>query len=208
MVRLPPIIDFFFFLFSLLTAKVHNYSLCLLLFNFSPHSLNFLFRPSFFDKSFLFILSLNYNFSHALFFILVLILLIFNFFIVSVLLNPSLFLAGVSESILLVFIFYSGRFLFCWSFIYLQFSHSILICVYYVFQFGPSTFDFLFFPLTPSSKFLYFLILPFKSNLWFFFNINNIYFIFILFRLISYLFRLSFCQSFYDFFIISFKTSL
>jgi hypothetical protein len=66
----------------------------------------------------------------------------------------------------------------------------------------------LFFPLTPSSKFLYFLILPFKSNLWFFFNRNNIYFSLILFRLISYLFRLSFCQSFYDFFIISFKTSL
>jgi hypothetical protein len=35
----------FFFIFSLLTAKVYNCPLCLLFFNFSPHSLNFLFCP-------------------------------------------------------------------------------------------------------------------------------------------------------------------
>jgi hypothetical protein len=32
--------------------------------------------------------------------------------------------------------------LFCLSYIYLQFSPSILICVYYVFQFGHFTFNF------------------------------------------------------------------
>jgi hypothetical protein len=75
-------------------------------------------------------------------------------FIVSILLNPSLFLVGVSEYILFVLIFYFGHFLFCLSFICLQFSISILICVYYIFQFSPSTFDFLFFPLVFFSKFL------------------------------------------------------
>ena len=35
-----------------------------------------------------------------------------------------------------------GHFLFCLSYIYLQFSPSILICVYYVFQFGHFTFNF------------------------------------------------------------------
>jgi hypothetical protein len=160
---LPSVIDFFcfFFLFSLLTIKVHNYPLCLLFFNFSPHSLNFLFRPYFFYRSFVFffsILSFNYSFLYVLFFILVLILLIFYFvsihFIVSVLLNSSLFFVGVSNSILFVLIFDFGHFLFWLSFICLQFNPSILICIYYVFQFGPSTFDFLFFPLALFSKFL------------------------------------------------------
>jgi hypothetical protein len=51
-------------------------------------------------------------------------------------------------------IFYFGSFLFCASFICLQFSPSILICVYYVFQFSYSTFDFFFFSLLFFSKFL------------------------------------------------------
>ena len=34
----------FFLLFSLPTGNVHNYPLCFLLFNFSPYSINFLFR--------------------------------------------------------------------------------------------------------------------------------------------------------------------
>ena len=51
---LPQVIDFFcfFFLFFLLTTKVHNYPLHLLLFNFSSHSLNFLFHPYSFYRSF------------------------------------------------------------------------------------------------------------------------------------------------------------
>jgi len=55
-VGLPLMTDYFYFsfLFSLLTAKVYNYHLCLLFFNFSPHSLNFLFRPYFFYRSFVF----------------------------------------------------------------------------------------------------------------------------------------------------------
>ena len=95
-VGLPRVIDFFFFLFSLLITKVHNYPLRLLSFNFSHHSLNFSFHPYSFYKSFVFflILSFNHNFLYVLFFISVLILLISYFipFIVLVLLNPSYFL--------------------------------------------------------------------------------------------------------------------
>jgi len=91
-------------------------------------------------------------------FISVPILLIFYFvlilFIVSLLLNPFLFFIGVSESILFILIFDFDHFLFCLSFICLLFSLSILICVYYVFQFDPSTFDFLLFLLVFFAKFL------------------------------------------------------
>ena len=69
----------FFFLFSLLTTKMHNCPLCLLFFNLSSHYLNFLFHPYFFYRSFFLILSFNYNFLYVLFFILFLILLIFYF---------------------------------------------------------------------------------------------------------------------------------
>jgi len=82
MVELLLVIDClrFFFLFSLLTTKVHNFPLCLLFVNFSPHSLNFLFHPYSFYRSFFFsILSFNYNFLYVLFFILVPILLIYYF---------------------------------------------------------------------------------------------------------------------------------
>ena len=80
-VGLPPVIDClcFFFLFSLLTTKMHNCPLCLLFFNLSSHYLNFLFHPYFFYRSFFLILSFNYNFLYVLFFILFLILLIFYF---------------------------------------------------------------------------------------------------------------------------------
>jgi len=62
---------------------------------------------------------------------------------------------GVSKSIIFVLAFFIlVLFLFCVSFICLQFSPLILICVNYVFQFSPSTFDFLFFPLAFFSKFL------------------------------------------------------
>ena len=47
------------------------------------------------------------------------------------------------------------------------------------FQSNPSILDSLFFSLTFFSKFFQFLILPFKSNLWFFFNNNNIFLKFI-----------------------------
>jgi len=128
-----------FCIFSLLIAKVHNYPLCLLFFNFSPHYLNFFFHPYSFYRSFFFpILFFNYNFSYVLFFISLLILLIFNFIL-------NFFIVSVPESIPLGLIFYFSHFLFCWSFICLQFSHSILICVYDVFRFGLSTSDFLVF---------------------------------------------------------------
>jgi len=86
----------FFFLFSLLTTKLYNCHLYLLFVNFSLYSLNFLFHFYSFYRSFVFfsILSFNYNFLYDLFFISILILLIFFIlipFIVSVLLNPSLF---------------------------------------------------------------------------------------------------------------------
>jgi hypothetical protein len=45
----------YFFLFlslSLLTGNVHYYSLCFLLFNFSPHSINFLFCSFFIYRTF------------------------------------------------------------------------------------------------------------------------------------------------------------
>jgi hypothetical protein len=105
MVGLPPVINClcFFFLFSLLTTKVHysfyrifvfffNFVLQLqfliyFIFHFSPHSFNFLFC--------------------------------FYSFLVSVLLNSSLFLVGVSESILFVLIYY--------------FSHFSLLCEFYLF---------------------------------------------------------------------------
>jgi len=45
----------------------------------SSHSLNFLFHPYSFYRSFFLILSFNYNFLYVLFFISFLILLIFNF---------------------------------------------------------------------------------------------------------------------------------
>jgi hypothetical protein len=51
-------------------------------------------------------------------------------------------------------IFYFDIFLFCLSFMCLQFRPSILICVYYVFQFSPFPFDFLFFFFGFFSKFL------------------------------------------------------
>jgi len=56
MIGLSPVIDClcFFFLFSLLTTKMHNCHICLLFVNFSSHSLNFLFRPYFFYKSLVF----------------------------------------------------------------------------------------------------------------------------------------------------------
>jgi len=45
----------FFFLFSLLLAKLHNYPLCLLFFNFISYFLNFLFHPySFYRNCFIF----------------------------------------------------------------------------------------------------------------------------------------------------------
>jgi len=141
---------------------MHNCLLCLLFFNFSPHYLNFLFHFLFFfyrSLVFFFQLCPLIRISHMFsFFILVPIILIFHFifipFIVSVLLNPSLFLVDISESILFVLIFDFGHFLFCLSFICLQFSPSILIYVYSIFQFDPSTFDFLFFSLALLSKFL------------------------------------------------------
>jgi hypothetical protein len=85
-VGLPLMTDYFYFsfLFSLLTVKVHNYHLCLLFFNFSPHSLNFLFRPYFFYRSFVFfsILSFSCNFSYVLFFSIVIIfILVWSFFV-------------------------------------------------------------------------------------------------------------------------------
>jgi hypothetical protein len=71
--------------------------------------------------------------------------------------------------------------------------------VYDVFRFSPSNFDF-FVPLALLSK----KILVFNFTLQikfivFFSNSNNIYFSLVLFRLISYLFYLPFCQSSYDF---------
>ena len=51
-VGLLPLIDCFCFsfLFSSLTARVHNCPICLLFFNFIPYSLNFLFHPYFFYR--------------------------------------------------------------------------------------------------------------------------------------------------------------
>ena len=71
--------------------------------------------------------------------------------------------------------------------------------MYDVFRFSPSNFDF-FVPLALLSK----KILVFNFTLQikfivFFSNSNNIYFSLVLFRLISYLFYLPFCQSSYDF---------
>jgi len=122
----------------------------------------FLFHHYSFYRSFVFffsILSFNCNFLFVLFFFYFNphsfnFLICFYYFLVSVILNPSLFFVGVSESIVFVLIFYFGSFLFCASFICLQFSPSILICVYYVFQFSYSTFDFFFFSLLFFSKFL------------------------------------------------------
>jgi len=116
---------------------------------------HFLFHHYFFYRSFVFFI---FNFVLQLQFLICLVffhfnphsfnfLLCFSSFLVSVILNPSLFFVGVSESIVFVLIFYFGSFLFCASFICLQFSHSILICVYYIFQFSYSTFDFFFISL-------------------------------------------------------------
>jgi len=92
-----------------------------------------------FNYNFLFVLFFHFN-PHSFNF-----LLCFSSFLVSVILNPSLFLVRVSESIVFVSIFYFDSFLFCASFIFYYYFDSILICVYYVFQFSYSTFDFFFF---------------------------------------------------------------
>ena len=71
-VGLLPLIDCFclFFLFSPFTARVHNYLICLLFFNFSPYFLNFLFHRCLFYRllfCFFLILPFNRNFSCVFF---------------------------------------------------------------------------------------------------------------------------------------------
>jgi hypothetical protein len=125
MVGLPPVIDCFcfFFLFSLLTTKVHNCPLYLLFVNFSPYTLNFLFHPYSFYRIFFFNFVLQLQF--LIYFIFHFSPHSFNFlfcfysFLVSILLNSSLFLVGVSKSILFVLIYY--------------FSHFSLLCEFYLF---------------------------------------------------------------------------
>jgi hypothetical protein len=50
--------------------------------------------------------------------------------------------------------------LFCLSYIYFQFNPSILICVYYVFQFGHFTFNFFIFSLSSFIK-VFFIVFNF-----------------------------------------------
>jgi len=70
-------------------------------------------------------------------------------------LNLFLIFVGVSESILLVLIFFIlVIFSFVKVLIFFQFSSSILICVYDVFRFSIFTFNLLFFRLAFLSKFL------------------------------------------------------
>jgi len=129
MVGLPLMIDFFLLFLSFLssTVQVYNCPLCLLFFNFSPYSLNFLFYPYSFYRSFVFfsILSFNYNLSYVLFFISIFIHLISYFvfipFIVSVLLNLSLFLVDISEFILFILI------LVIFSFIWVLFIYNLVL---------------------------------------------------------------------------------
>jgi len=157
MVGLPPMIDFLLFLSSLLTIKVHNYPICLLFFNFSPHSLNFLFHPYSFYRSFFFNFFLQLQFLICFFFHFSphsFNFLFYFYFFYSF--SPSKFVPIFCWCFIILFIliFYFGHFLFCLSFICLQFSPSIVMCVYYVFQFGPSTFNFLFVFPWLFSKFL------------------------------------------------------
>jgi hypothetical protein len=49
---LPVVFRIFPLLFSLLTDNIHHCPFCFLLFNFSPHSINFLFRFFFIYRSF------------------------------------------------------------------------------------------------------------------------------------------------------------
>jgi len=109
------------------TVQVYNCPLCLLFFNFSPYSLNFLFYPYSFYRSFVFfsILSFNYNLSYVLFFISIFIHLISYFvfipFIVSVLLNLSLFLVDILEFILFILI------LVIFSFVWVLFIYNLVL---------------------------------------------------------------------------------
>jgi hypothetical protein len=83
-------------------------------------------------------------------------------------------LVGISESIVFVLIFYFDYFLFYASFIFLQFSPSIIICVYYVFQSSYSTFDLFFYPLLFFFKIL--IVFNFTLQIKFSFSSNNIFF--------------------------------
>jgi hypothetical protein len=140
----------FFLSFLSLTAKVHNCPLYLLFFNFSPHSLNFLFFPYSFYRSFvLFFFNFIIQLQFIIYFVFHFNLYYFNFLFCFY----SFYSFSSPKSVSIFgwcfrihpFYFDIGNFFFRLSFIYLQFSPSILICVYYVFQFGPFSFDFLFF---------------------------------------------------------------
>jgi len=153
------IVYVFFFLFTILTTKVHNCPICLFFVNFSPQSLNFLFQPYSFYRSFVFFFNFVLQLQFFICFVFHFSPYFFNFlsyFYFFYSFNPSKFIPifGWCFKSSLFWFFYFSHFLFCLSFICLQFSPSILICVYYVFQFNSSTFNFSFFHLALFLKFL------------------------------------------------------
>jgi hypothetical protein len=108
--------DCFFFFSSSLPDKVYDCPLYFYFFNFSPYYFNLLFGLySFYKSLFVFNLVL-YNFSCVFFFILVLVLLIFNLFHLTS----------------------------CLSFIGLQFHHSIKVHYFCFFYSSPHSLDFSF----------------------------------------------------------------
>jgi hypothetical protein len=106
----------------------------------------------------------------------------------------SIFIAFL-DSVLLVLIVYFCSF-FLLKFYDFQFNHSILISIYNIFRFGPSTFDFLFCSFFLLSKFLCFQFYPSSQFYDFYFFNNNKNFNSVILLLISWFFFLIFLSQF------------
>ena len=109
------IVRFFSLLFSLLTSNVHHCSLCLLLFNYSPHSINFLFQSFFIYKSFY-----SFQFSSS-----IVISHMFGFSFWSLFFKKFNFILGTFVEVF-----------------FLSISSFNELFLFYFFQFDPYSFDF------------------------------------------------------------------
>ena len=112
----PMIVRFFPLLFSLLTGNAHHCPFCFLLFNSSPHSINFLSRSFFFYKSFY-----SFEFSSS-----IVISHMFDFLFWFLFLKNFNFILGIFVEV----------------FFFFQFHPSINFFCFIFFQFDPYSFDF------------------------------------------------------------------
>ena len=113
----PMIVRFFPLLFSLLTGNAHHCPFCFLLFNSSPHSINFLSRSFFFYKSFYsFEFSSSIVISHMFDFLFWFLFLKFFNFILGIFVEVFFFISISSFNKFFLFYFFSIWPLFFWFF--------------------------------------------------------------------------------------------